>query len=398
MRTWHFALSVIVLAAIGCSSNSGNKPKELTQQEMARKQWNMARAAVLYKLAKEQYATGNLNDCRKTLDDAYRMAPDNLAVRLLSARVSIEMGKLEAAETELQQIRAADPTNHEADYLSGVIYQRWQRPQTALDFYTKACEKAPAELPYLMARIEMMVLLDHHKEALELLQEKVTYFENSPAIRDAVGELLMHAGRYGEASHVLRQASILAPDDLQIREHLILAMVFNKEYREAGALLEKLMSQERYAKRKDLMTALGECQLQTHRPREARESFETAAQLQPSSVPAWINLGKAALELNDLRRADLSVRKALSLAPDSADVHVLLGYVKLREESLSEALTAFKKASILDPADSLSLCMCGYVLEKLHRPAEAIAYYGKALKVKPKDELASSLMAQISDQ
>src|SRR5438034_6232839 len=79
MRTWHFVLSLILLAAVGCSSNS-NKPKELTQQEQARKNWNMARAAVLYKLAKEQYDTGNLDDCRKSLDDANRMAPDNLAV------------------------------------------------------------------------------------------------------------------------------------------------------------------------------------------------------------------------------------------------------------------------------------------------------------------------------
>jgi predicted Zn-dependent protease len=124
MRTWHLVTALVLVAAVGCSSNNSNKPKELTQQEQARKQWNMARAAVLYKLAKEQYDTGNLDDCRKSLDDASRMAPDNLAVRILSARVSIELGKLEAAETELQQIRAADPTNHEAEYLSGVIYQR----------------------------------------------------------------------------------------------------------------------------------------------------------------------------------------------------------------------------------------------------------------------------------
>ena len=264
-----------------------------------------------------------------------------------------------------------------------------------MEFYVKACNKAPAELSYLLARAEMMVVLDRRQEALDLLQEKTTYFENSPAIRDAVGQLLMNAGKYSEACRVLRQASILAPDDLSIREHLVLAMCFNKEYREAGLLLEKLMSQERYAKRADMLTALGECQLQTAHPREARESFETAAQLQPGTVSVWINLGKAALQLNDLRRADLSVRKAVSLAPDSAEVNVLLGYVRLRQDNFVEALTAFKKASILDPADSVSITMCGYVLEKMHRPAEAISYYGKALKLKPNDELAATLMAQI---
>ena len=48
-----------------------------------------------------------------------------------------------------------------------------------------ASDKAPAELPYLLARAEMLVELERSEEAMTLLQGKVVYFENSAAIRDA---------------------------------------------------------------------------------------------------------------------------------------------------------------------------------------------------------------------
>ena len=50
---------------------------------------------------------------------------------------------------------------------------------------TAASDKAPADLAYVIARAEMLVELARTNEALALLQEKVNYFENSPAIRDA---------------------------------------------------------------------------------------------------------------------------------------------------------------------------------------------------------------------
>src|SRR5690606_39938302 len=64
---------------------------------------------------------------------------------------------LELAQKFCDQARKLDEKNAEADYLSGVIYQRWQRPETSLAYYTSATEKAPSELPYLMARSEMLV-------------------------------------------------------------------------------------------------------------------------------------------------------------------------------------------------------------------------------------------------
>ena len=61
-----------------------------------------------------------------------------------------------------------------------------------------------------------------------MLQSKVAYFENSGAIRDAVGQLLVQSGRYIEAIDMFRQASILAEDgdSDSVRERMAMACFY----------------------------------------------------------------------------------------------------------------------------------------------------------------------------
>jgi Flp pilus assembly protein TadD len=382
---------IAVLLLAGCASST---PRQ-TQQEKARGEWNSARANVLLSLARNQYNGGNLDACRRTLDDALKLDDTSVGAHLLSARLSIEQGKLELAERQLELVRSLDEKNAEADYLSGIIFQRWQRPETALSFYTSAHEKSPAELAYLLARAEMLVAVDERGKALQVLQGQLTYFENNAYIRDAVGQLLVHEGSYEQGARILRQASILAPDDLGIREHLGLALYYARDYREAAFVLGQLLKDDRYARRSDLLFALGECRFQSNQLREARESFELAAQLQSGSPAIWLALAKTSLQLEDLPRTELSLRKAISLDAASPEAQMLQGYLRLRQNRLDESLTAFRKASALEPADSISMCMMGYVLEKLGRSAEAMACYAQALRLKPNDDLASMLMAQV---
>jgi Flp pilus assembly protein TadD len=387
------ALLLGALAGLGAGC-SGQKQK--TNKQDAGDRWNSARARVLLTLARDQYAAGNFDKCRKTLDDALALDPQNPQLHLLSAKLSIEQGQLELGERELMVVREKMPNDAEPNYLSGVIYQRWQKPDRAYEFYRTAAEKAPAEQAYLLAEVESLVALDRQPEALALLKSKVVYFENSAAIRDAYGQLLVQAKRYREAAEVLRQASVLAADDATIRERLALALYFDKQYREAGDVLAKVAAEEHNANRSDLLSALGQCQLETGKAREARATFGRVVELDPASAHGYLGLGRAALETGDLKRADLSLRKAQSLDADAAETHLMLGYLRLKQDRLKDALTAFQKASSLNRTDTTALCMIGYVYERTGRPDLAMQHYGRALKLQPGDELASKLMAGVN--
>jgi Flp pilus assembly protein TadD len=384
------AAVLIALSTAGCGNAKNKNSKE------ANARWNRARANVLCSLARDQYKGGSFDKCRKTLDDALKMDPQNPQLRVLSGKLSIEQGQLEAAERELELARKFAPNDAEAYYLSGVIYQRWEKPERAYEFYTAASDRAPSELPYILARAEMLVDLARADEALALLTDKLQYFENSAAVRDATGQLLTQQGKHREAVEMFRQASVLEESEPSFKERLALALYYDKQYKEAGDVLSKLVAAEPYAKRADLLAALGECQLQTGQFREARQTFENATRSDASSAKAWLGLGKAAMEMKDFKRAELAMKKSQTLAPTSSEAYLFQGYLRLRQNRMKEALAGFQKASTLDPKDSVSVCMVGYVYEKTGRSDLAMKYYGKALKLKPNDPLAAQLMAGVN--
>jgi Flp pilus assembly protein TadD len=388
MRLKMLIAAILVVSIAGCSST--RKP---SQKEIATKHWNAARADVLHSLARDQYNTGHFEKCRKTLEEALRLNPENANLHVLAGKLALEQGQLETAERSLKLANQLDARNAEADYLSGIIYQRWQKLELALECYHSASEKAPEELAYVLAQAEVLVIMDRLDQALALLRGKMSQFEYSAVIRDAVGQLLMQAGRHQEAVETLRHAMLLAEDEPTIREHLALALFHNKQYREAADLLTRLLTNERFYKRADLHIALAESQIQLGRISDARRTFETATQLSPNSPAAWLGVAKTAMQLNDQRRAELSVRKALSIDGANAESHLLLGYLRLRQDRMNDALTAFQKASALSPSDPVALCMIGYVMEKTGNGEQAFSYYARALQVKPGDEMAAKLLA-----
>jgi tetratricopeptide (TPR) repeat protein len=386
--------TALLLGVMGCAQTT----KKVTPTQAATDQWNGARAGVMANLGKDQYESGNFDKARQSFNEAIRLNPQSAGIRVLSARLAVEQGQFELAEKELRLARQFDPKNAEADYLSGVVYQRWQKPDLAYEFYSHASEKAPADISYLMARSEMLVAMDRAPEALKMLQEKVVYFEHSAAIRDAVGQLLVGQHKYSAAVDVLRQASVLTPEDMTIKEHLGLAMFYAKEYDDSVAVLTRLLKDERFSKRSDLQATIAECYCELGKYREARDSFDQATRIDPGTAGLWLGLGKAALQCGDLGRADLALRKAVTLDATSNEAYLLTGYLRLRQDRLPESLAAFQKASNAASPDTLSLCMTGYVLEKLGRSNEAIQCYGKALKRDPNDELAARLMATLQTQ
>jgi tetratricopeptide (TPR) repeat protein len=393
-RKIKFALIFLALAPVLWSCASDPKPT-VTPKAEAIKNWNDARAVVMLGLARDQYNQAHFDKARETVDQALRLAPDNATAHILSAKLDIEGAQLEAAEQELDLARTLDPKGAEAEYLSGVVYQRWQQPEKALDFYQHACDKAPAELEYVMAKAEMLVALDRQPEALSLLQSKVVYFEHSAVIRDAVGLLLMQQGQYDQAVDMLRRASILGADDATIREHLATALYYQKHYSDCADVLSRLVKEDHYQDRPDLILMLGECQMQTGRAGDALANFQAAADAMPTLPGVWLAIARAALQLDQIERSDLAVHKALVVDPNNSESYLLLGYLKLKQNSPQEALRAFQQASTLSPQDTTGLCMIGYTLDKLGRHDLAMNYYAQALKQNPTDEMATQLMARV---
>ena len=92
------------VAAVGAAGCGGNKTQQ-TSKQAATQRWNRPGRACCSRWPRDQYNSGNFDKCRKTLDDALKLDPENPQVHLLSAKLSIEQGQLELAERELDLVR-----------------------------------------------------------------------------------------------------------------------------------------------------------------------------------------------------------------------------------------------------------------------------------------------------
>lgn len=391
MRKSILIFAMISVVGAGCAST-----KKPTQREQASAQWNSARAGVLGNLAGDQFDTGNSSEASQTIANALALDPQNIRLRILSARIAIETGKLEGAQSELEVASKLDPNNPEVEYHKGIIAQHWMKNEEALAHYAQASRLKPNDLAYLLAQAEMLVILNRPDEALQMLIDRSSYFEHSAPIRDAIGQLYEQKGDTTEAAEYYRQASVLDPEDDTIRERLAVAWYRVGRHRDALTQLNRLLEKPEWSGRADLLVLAGECRFRQSLTVEARDAFETAARIDSSLIPAWQGIARTSLSVNDFRRASLALKKASALDPENASTWLLIGYTKMRQGDADGAFDAFSRAATLDSSDPVALTMMGLVLERSGQTDRAINQYGRALTVDPKDELAQKLMADVS--
>ncbi len=377
--------------SVGCSSNP-------SQKEKAKIHWNAARGQVQAKLAEDQLAAGQLDEARRTCDQALAITNRLPEIFLLSARIDIERNELPAALAALKYARQLQPPAQLAasvEHLSGVVAERWEETDKAVVHHGLATTLNPNEPTYLLAYAEALVSAGRADEAATELESRVTYFEGNAAIRDGLGQVYQAQGRHAEAAEMFRRASILVPDDLDVRERLAFATLQSGDTSRAAVLIEKLLTAPEMETRLSLHTALGECRLARGEHALARVSFQRAARLDSRHVPAWLGVAKASIEGGDLSRADQALERAFELAPESADVRLLRGYLRLKQDRISEAADDFVAAAEANPNDPMAQLLYGQCLQKLGRTGEAAAYYRRAQRLDPTDPLADELLAAI---
>ena len=386
LRT-HLILTAACAMLAGCAG-------EPTQKEEARDRWTAARGGVLAELAREQLASGHLDEADATLKQALSTTGGNAELHVLRARLQIERNDLTAARASLDAARALSPApEHEAmaEHLAGVVAERWQEPTRAAEHHARAAALQPNEPAYLIAHAEALVAADRAAEAAATLEARVLHFEGSAAIRDALGQVYDVLGERQKAVDCYRQAAILSPDDADLAERHALAAAAAGQHREALRLLGKLGDAAN--ERASLQLARGQCHLTLGETSLARAAFQRAARLDDRLVPAWLGLARTTLEGGDLPRAALAADRAVALAPDSTDALLLSGLIRLRQDRLAEAAQQFVALTRLDANDSTAPLLYGVCLRRLGRHEEAARYFARAAAIDRGDALASDLLA-----
>ncbi|MEX2672418.1 MAG: tetratricopeptide repeat protein [Phycisphaeraceae bacterium] len=383
----------LVLSIAGCSGHQTRADAKNAAQE----RWGSARANISYSLAEQQFEVGDLDKAEKTVNEAISTHPDDPRYYDLSARIAMERGQLERAYRLLEHSISLDEERHESHYLHGVVQQRWQRYEPALESYEQAFAHRPDEPAALLAVAEMLVKLDRVDEAVERLEERLAYFANNAAIRTGIGRIHMMKHNYAKAVTAFREASVLSPEDQNIRELLALAAFADEQYGEVIRLLAGMLSDDANKDRVDLKIVLADAFMATENPVEARRIFLSITQEDPNDVNAWIKLAQASWMVGDDPRLTQATARVIALAPRRHEGYLLRGMAEHRKGEADAAIASFERASELAPSNTLPLILKGMTKEQAGDSDGAVAAYRAALAIEPDDRRAQELLAGVAE-
>lgn len=367
--------------------------------------WNTVKSSIAIQMAEDQFNAGQLGLAQKTIEEAMANDLKNPQLWVMGGRIALEKSELETAYQRLakaieygeemegySQKKKAEPY-----YYQGIVDQRWQRYDSAKDKYILAYERDPENVAYFLAKCEMMVQLDQLAEAASELESKTSYFDQNATVRALLGHVYRRQGNHEKAALWFKQASMLAPEDMKLKEEVARSQMEVGRFGDAARGFKELINAEYGATRTDLHRLLAESYVKAGKLHEAKDQYTKLTGLDRTSIHDWSKLGELSYRLGDDGTALQAANRLINLAPDDHRGYLLAGMVWNKRDRLDRALSMFDRAAELAPNDTTPLILRGIALQKNDRPAAAADAYKQALSLDPDNKRAQHLLTSVTE-
>ncbi len=377
------ALGICVMLS-GCAPQTNQKEA----RQLAEKRFNHQKARIKCSLALGQFENGQVTKARETVREAIALDPEDHQAYLLLARIHIEQGRLSQAKQLLDLVIAEHVPNPEAHYQSGVVAERYGRPDQAVESYREAHELSPRESKYLMAYGELLISLNDAEEACYLIEENLQGTDNYARLMALYGEALHILGRHGEAANAFRQAMIESPRDHSLLESYGMSLFHAGRFADAMPPLKRLLSEYPDHMPLHALQALSRCALKANDQKAALTYLRRITRHDPQDVQAWLMIAQCNVRLDRFTDAQHAAERAAELDSSNNTAQTTLAYVLIDQKRWSQARRVLATAFENDPDDVVVLCLLGQVLEANGAPERAVEYYKRAIIAAPNDPLA----------
>lgn len=351
VRNWMFAATLSLALLASCGKNLTPDSKREAQDR-----WNLVRARMKCQIAAESFASGQLDQADKHLREAIDLEPTLPEAQVLRARILLERGETASAADALAEASRHGADSPETDYLNGMIAQRYGDFGNALAWYERAAKREAKNAHYLASVAETLVALGRAADALALVRERWTDFEQNATLRALAGGIYMMLDRYEEAADAYRDAARIASDDPVLKYQLGIALTLSGNYREAEGVLSAAVNGSKDVPPSALV-ALGRCRLATRNADGAKTVLLKATEADPDNGRAWALLAQAALECNDHITARRTATRAVQAAPDCQEYKLLLAWACCCQHDYDSAATILEDILRTAPNDKLAAQM-----------------------------------------
>lgn len=164
-----------------------------------------------YDIGQSLASAGNLEGAAEEYRKALLFLPDEPEYRLSLAVVLVELGKLDEAESHLQELLEINPTDGLVNLMMARIAERRNKTSQAIDYFERAVygywprDKLPQRHA---ARWELVGLLEKQNHPNAVIGELLQLYANAPddqAEKSKIGFMLLRYGATSDAVNVFRE-------------------------------------------------------------------------------------------------------------------------------------------------------------------------------------------------
>ena len=184
-----------------------------------------------YEKGRQLAAYGDTNTAAEEYRNALLFAPDNTDYQLSLATTLIDAGRLNEAQSHIEELLEEDPTNPGVNLLRARLALKRNRLNIATEYYQRAVyEYWPANkmTEQRQARWELADLLAKTEQRNALIAELIQLYSDAPhnpQERAKIGSMLLANGASSEALQVFRNLTKQEPNDAAA--HFGLAQVYS---------------------------------------------------------------------------------------------------------------------------------------------------------------------------
>lgn len=340
-------------------------------------------ADAYYQLSQAAMGQHNWQVAYASLQKLIEMDPGRLDARLNRGRLYLAARQFNDAAQDANAVLQKDPKNAAANELLGAALIGQQKPEQALEAFSKQVELSPTDAnPYLnLALVETM--LHRFPDAEEHLKKAVATDPKALRAYIDLANFYRMQNKASAAEEVLQAGIRNIPDGSLL--YLDLANLQANTGNPAGgeAVLDKLRNQ--LPKSPEVAIAIGDHYLRQKNTDKALAEYRRGLTVNPGNVQIEFRMLDVYLSTNQMEQAAKLDSELMRKAPKDSSVNVLHGRLLLAQGKKDEAVIVLQNAVKNSPESALAhyqLAMAYWQKENL---GQANSELHEALKASPSD-------------
>ena len=240
-----------------------------------------------------------------------------------------------------------DPSDADAELLSGRALWELKRPLEAIDHLRHSVELRPSGLPAQIHLCKAYWELERFGEAATACRKAAETASTSSTVFDTAGSAFFRLGRFGEAQEMFRRATDINPSATAYYNLSRTQAAMGQLPEAVESMRTAIRLQPDFA---DARISLGYYSIALHSYRESVATFKEALAGNPTDERAQLGIAIAEAYLGHVDKAIGAARKAVTIRPCFAFAHYILGVLLFETGDRRSALVTQETLRSLDPA------------------------------------------------